>query len=287
MQRRSLQSARPALAGVAAVALLIAGAVTVAPGIGSAAIDVPTSTTSRTADDTSEVNLDIPSGTRAGDVLVASIAYRARRPGQQVTVTAPPPWTLATQADRAATDGLAVFTRVAEPGMSSATWTFSSKATVVALMGAFSGVDPVMPIEASQTVTVTAASSVTGPSLITTSSGGAVVALYSASREKGKLKTWTTPTSATEVGDVQSGNKKVSASMHVRPLAGPGPTGDMTSASVVQPDLAFGVVIALRAASSPTPGPPTISNVGAIAGTDRAIPAPQGTAPSCLHIGRQ
>ena len=270
MQRLFLHRSKPALAGVAAIAILIAFAVVAAPGIGYASIDVPTSTTSRTSDGTTDVTLDVPPGTRAGDLLVASIAYRSRKQSQRVTVVAPSQWTLAAQVDRTATDGLALFTRVAEPGMVSATWTLSSRATVVALMGAFAGVDTARPIEAAQTVTVADTSSVTGPSLTTTSSGGAVIAAYSASREKGGLKTWSTPTSATEVGDVQSGNSRVSASMHVRPLAGPGPTGDMTSTSVVQPDVAFGVVVALRPASSSTPTAPVVGNVGAIAGTDRA-----------------
>ncbi len=270
MHRRSFRPTKPAFAGVVAVTFLISFAVVTAPGIGSAAVDVPASTTSRTADDTSEVRLDVPPNTRTGDVLVASIAYRARKDGQRVTVAAPTEWTLAAQADRAGTEGIAVFTRVAGPVTGSATWTLSSKATVVAFMGAFSGVDPDRPVDAAQTVTSTGTSSVTVPSIATTSSGGAVVAAYSASRDKGGLKTWSTPTSATEVGDAQSGNKKVSASMHVRPLTDPGSTGDMTATSAVRPDAAFGVVVALRAAPSTTPTAPIIANVGAVAGTDRA-----------------
>ena len=140
MHRRSFRPTKPAFAGVVAVTFLISFAVVTAPGIGSAAVDVPASTTSRTADDTSEVRLDVPPNTRTGDVLVASIAYRARKDGQRVTVAAPTEWTLAAQADRAGTEGIAVFTRVAGPVTGSATWTLSSKATVVAFMGAISGV---------------------------------------------------------------------------------------------------------------------------------------------------
>lgn len=270
MHRRRFPRTKPTLSGLAAVTVLISFAVVTAPEIGSASVDVPTSTTSRTADDTSEVRLDTPSSARTGDVLVASIAYRSRKDGQRVTVAAPTEWTLAAQADRAGTEGLAVFTRVAGPGTGSATWTLSSKATVVAFMGAFSGVDRERPIDAVQTVTSTDTSTVSVPSITTTSSGGAVVAAYSASRDKGGLKTWSTPTSAAEVGDAQSGNKKLSASLHVRPLPGPGSTGEMTSTSSVRPDAAFGVVVALRSAISSTPTAPVIANVGAIAGTDRA-----------------
>ena len=182
MHRRPFARSKPALVSVAVVAALMTFAVAVAPGIGSASIGLPTSTTARTADDTGEVKLDVPSGIRTGDVLVASIAYRAKKQGQRVTVSAPTEWTLAAQVDRGGTEGLAVFTRVAAPGSSNATWTLSSNSAVVAFMGAFSGVDPAKPVEAAQTVSIAATSSVTGPSLTTSSTGGAAVAMYAATR---------------------------------------------------------------------------------------------------------
>ncbi len=269
MQRRSFRPARASLTGLAAIGLLFAVVLAAVPGVAAASVAVPTATTSKSANDTAAVTLDVPSGARTGDMLVASIAYRVKKRDQTLVLNAPAGWTLAARADRGATDGLAVFTHIAEPEMKSATWTMSPNGVVVAFMGAFSGVDPVTPVEAARTGMVGSSTSVTVPSLTATAPGGAVVAMYSAYREKGGLKAWSAPAATTEIGDEQSGNKKLSAGMNVRPLASPGPTGDLTAVAAIQPDVAFGVAILLRAATDKS-GAPVITSVGAVAGTDRA-----------------
>ena len=270
MQHRCFQRSKTILTCVAALSVLVTVAVVAESGVAAASVVVPTATRSKSADDTAEVKLDVPSGTRTGDVLVASIAYGVKKRDQTLVLSAPADWTLATQIVRGGTDGLAVYTRVAEPGLRNATWKLSSKGAVVAFMGAFSGVDPARPVESTQTVTVGASASVTVPSLTTTASGGAVVAMYSAYREKGGLKAWSAPATTTEIGDDQSGNKKLSGSMHVGSRPVPGPTGDLTALGAVQPDVAFGLAIILRAAGAANASAPVITNVGAVVGTDRA-----------------
>ena len=151
MQPRSFRPARASLTGLVAIGLLFAVVLAAVPGVAAASVVVPTATTSKSADDTAAVTLDVPSGTRTGDMLVASIAYRVKKRDQTLDIKAPAGWTLAARADRGATDGLAVFTHIAEPGMKSATWTMSPNGAVVAFMGAFSGVDPVTPVEAART----------------------------------------------------------------------------------------------------------------------------------------
>jgi hypothetical protein len=137
-----------------------------------------------------------PAGITAGDVMVASVDVRALP-----TITPPPGWTLI----RADTNGtamtMATYYRVAELAEPpSYTWGFSLKKAAAAGIVAYSGVDTVTPIDASDGSVSTSSTSITTPSITTTVPEARLVGFFGLATNT----TVTPPTGMIERGDVAS-----------------------------------------------------------------------------------
>lgn len=113
-----------------------------------------------------------------GDLLLASLDVRG-----QPTITAPAGWQLLRQDVNGTAMRKATFWRLAgtaEPA--TYTWTFSAKPSAVASMLAFSGVSGSSPIAAAAGQVTAKSTSVTAPTVTTTSPGAVVVGLYGVAR---------------------------------------------------------------------------------------------------------
>lgn len=121
-------------------------------------------------------SVSVPAPAAAGgDVLLATVSVRG-----QPTITAPAGWTLVRMTPNGSTLRTATFVRVAgtaEPA--SHQWRFSSPQSSVAGITVYRGVSVTAPVEASAGVaTTTATTSVTAPSITTTSPGALVVGVF-------------------------------------------------------------------------------------------------------------
>ena len=142
------------------------------------------------------LTLPAPSGARAGDVEVMAIAARGAP-----RFTAPSGWTLA----RGDTNGnvmtQSVFTHVvgdSEPA--SYTWTLSSSQSAAGGIIAYGGVRTVTPVDAAGGQANASSTSVTAPSIVTSSPGTQLVGFFGI----GAATTFTAPTGMVERGDVAS-----------------------------------------------------------------------------------
>jgi hypothetical protein len=161
-----------------------------------------------------QLKIAAPSGIQAGDVLIAGLFVRGAP-----TVTPPSGWTLIRQ------DGSAYsYVRVAggsEP--SSYKWTFPENHSAVGGIGAYSGVDAVTPVQASNGQVNTKSVSVTAPSVTTTRPGTMVVGVFGVKRKT----TIKRPAGMAERVDVASTNDTKNATTELSDLlvASPSATG--------------------------------------------------------------
>ena len=108
-----------------------------------------------------------PTGTIAGDVMIASISVRPNT----ATITAPSGWTLVRRVNNSnsTANSLAIYDKVAggsEPA--SYSWTFSTSTGAAGGIQTFSGVDTVNPIDVEAGQTTTSGTTHTAPSVTTT-----------------------------------------------------------------------------------------------------------------------
>ncbi len=210
--------------------------------VATPAITFRSSTT--TGGDGSPITLARPTGTAAGDVLIAHVALR-----DDVPLTAPAGWASINTSSTAPYS--TVYYKVAggsEP--TSYTWIPSSGVRYAAGLGAWSNVRNVSPIHA-RAAGSGKGSSIVAPSVTTTRSDTMLVAFWSISDNGGV----TVPATMTERWDIdssQSGarNQQVQTSMATETLGAVGASGTRT-ASAGASESNVGLTIALQKPAMP------------------------------------
>ena len=139
------------------------------------------------------LTIDKPSGTVAGDVMIASIALRP----YTATVTAPAGWTLVRRIDNEGqrANSLAVYYKVAggsEPA--NYAWTFSTSTAAAGGIQTFAGVDTTKPIDVEGGQTTANALSHATPSVATTVANTMIVTSHAFA----SAASWTPPNGMTE-----------------------------------------------------------------------------------------
>ncbi|MGH9010154.1 MAG: metallophosphoesterase family protein, partial [Acidimicrobiia bacterium] len=188
------------------------------------------------------ITISRPSGTQAGQVMVASIVSNDDSPG----FTAPAGWTLVRQDTIVDSLRQNVYYKVAgssEPG--SYTWTLSSYRRVAGGITTYAGVNTADPIDAHAGQTNPSGTSITAPSITTTVAGTQLVHLAALNAE-GDISP---PAGMTERWEADSPNfsstRDALAATADIPFAGPGPTGTRV-ASATSPGPSIAVLLALR-----------------------------------------
>ena len=191
---------------------------------------------------TTSLTVNKPSGVTADDVLVASIAVR-----NDESITAPAGWTQQ-YSDDTSSMRMAVFTRTAEGSDgASYTWTFGDPvSTAIGGIIAFSGLDPVSPVDVSAGQVNGSSSSATAPSVSTTVGDATLVALYAIANDA----TFTPPAGMTErldvLADTTADGAATTADVSV---ASAGATGTKVATASKSGDT-IGVLVALRPATA-------------------------------------
>ncbi len=224
--------------------------------------------------------VNVPSGTVASDVMVASIAVRPNT----ATITAPGGWTLQKRTDNASAtaSSLAVYYRVAggsEP--SSYTWTFSTSTGSAGGIQTFSNVDTNNPIDIDSGQNTASGLTHASPTVTTTMTNTMLVT----SHEFSSAATWTPPGGMTEAIDTASVTVPnvagISLEANYATQASAAATGAKTATASNDADvgnahtLALRPLITFRAASSANAPSGTLSLV---------INAPAGTVSSDVLI---
>ncbi|HVW34371.1 MAG TPA: metallophosphoesterase, partial [Acidimicrobiia bacterium] len=224
-------------------------------------------TSSGSSTSRNHLTLDRPAGTRAGDVMVASIVSNDDTPG----FSAPAGWTLVR--DDWIVDALrqAVYVKVAgpsEPG--SYTWTLSDYRRLAGGIATYRGVDTAHPVDVQAgSVHSGAATAVTAPTLTTTVAGTMLVDLSAVNAEG----TLAPPAGMTERWEAASPNgsngRDALASAADALQAGAGATGTRTT-TASRAGRSIGAVLALRPATPDEPPPPVGDVIDTVAGTGAA-----------------
>src|SRR5438876_3186572 len=145
-----------------------------------------------------------PSGTVAGDVMIATIAVRPNT----ATITAPAGWTpvLPRVDNSAGTESLAIYRRTADASDSSVTdyaWSTSGATFAMGTIQSFSGVDTANPIDVWNGQATASSTTHATPDVTTTVANPLLVAAHAMA--SGSVS-WTPPTGMTEIVDVQVGS---------------------------------------------------------------------------------
>jgi MSHA biogenesis protein MshQ len=222
--------------------------------------------------------VNVPSGTVASDVMVASIAVRPNT----ATITAPAGWTLQRRTDNAnaTASSLAVYYRVAGAGEpASYTWTLSANTGSAGGIQTFSNVDTSNPVDIENGQNTASALTHTSPTVTTTLTNTMLVTSY----EFASSATWTPPGGMTETVDTASlavpNAAGISLEANYATQAAAGATGTKTATASNDADvgnadtLALRPLITFRAASS----------AGAASG-NLVINAPGGTVSSDVLV---
>jgi hypothetical protein len=137
----------------------------------------PRGATSATAQ--GSLTLLVPTGTEAGDVLLAQVGY-----GAGTAPAKPPGWTLVRPPDSSGGLASALYWKEAVAGEGSATFAFPAGSTVTMAggMAAYSGVDTTTPVDASAGLTGYG-TEITTPAVTTTRAGTVLVRLTTSARE--------------------------------------------------------------------------------------------------------
>lgn len=148
---------------------------------------------------TLSLSVNVPTGTTASDVMVASIAVRPNT----AAITAPAGWTLVRRVDNASAtaSSLAVYYRVAgasEPA--NYTWTFSTSTGSAGGIQTFSNVDTAAPINVDAGQNTANGLTHTTPSVTTTVANAMLVT----SHDFSSSATWTPPAGMNEAFDTAS-----------------------------------------------------------------------------------
>ncbi|MGH8746825.1 MAG: LamG domain-containing protein, partial [Burkholderiales bacterium] len=177
--------------------------------------------------------INVPAGTAANDVMVASIAFRP----DTVVAAAPAGWTLVRDTQQASGNSsrMATYYRVADAAEpASYTWTFSNTAGFGGAAGgiaSFSGVDISNPIDAEGGNTTPASYSLTANSITTTSANAMLVGSF---EYPSATNGWTGipvgwSEAAAETSQSPPGNAGISLEMSYGAQASAGATGPETA----------------------------------------------------------
>jgi RHS repeat-associated protein len=186
-----------------------------------------------------------PSGTVAGDVMVAGIVANG---GSGVTITAPAGWVLQRTENQLTSTATAVFTKVAgasEPA--SYAFTLSASKLVVGSISTYTGVDTANPVDgAGGANSGTSSTAISAPSVTTTTSNTRVIAVWGV---RGAT-TFTPVTPVLERTDIATtGSFPMSMSLGDRARSTAGATGT-SDATASMAGFQATVTIALRAATT-------------------------------------
>ena len=197
----------------------------------------------------STLSISKPTGTVAGDVMVAAIATVP----STIPITAPSGWTLIQSQQQTSTNSsvLASFYRVAgssEPA--TYTWILSNvHSGAVGGILTYSGVDTATPIDVSAKAATSSSTSHAAPTVTTTQAGDMLVTVH----EFASARSWTPPSGMTERVDIASrapNNSGVTLEMNDLLLGAAGSTGPKTATASSSADAGATMTIALRASAS-------------------------------------
>ncbi|MDQ6727438.1 MAG: hypothetical protein M3066_14905, partial [Actinomycetota bacterium] len=203
------------------------------------------------ADDngTTAFRLQVPSGTRVGDVLLASVAF-GRYGG--TTLTAPAGWTQASRTSSGSSASLVIFTHVFAAGEASYTWRTGAAAFGVGFLAAFGGVDTTRPVDgAAGREDSDGGKSIATPSITTTSANDVLVASYAGVTSRSSSPRWSPPNGMTELGERDS--DYFSGTLDFAGQTAAGASGTKTASIKPSQDVAIATLTALRPATPPPP----------------------------------
>lgn len=148
----------------------------------------------------SRLSIDVPTGTLAGDVMIAAIATTP----DTVPITAPAGWTLIQEVVQTVGTGsrIATYYRVATAGEpASYTWALSGgHGGAAGGIVSYSGVDPLNPIDVSAGAATPSAATHTAPSVTTTGGGDMLVTVHAYA----SAAAWAPPAGMSERVDIAS-----------------------------------------------------------------------------------
>ncbi len=219
--------------------------------IGPAAAEITfvASTTDRGNDD--RASLSVPGSAQSDDLLIVQVAIRNRSGSDGVTM--PSGWTQIGSQERDDDVLQSVYYRVANASDAgrSYEWDFDETGNRRYAMGmlVFRGVDTASPVDAHNARTGMSWSSVTAPSVTTSTAGAMLVAFYSL--EAGN-ESFFAGVGMTEAYDHESGgdNNGITAMAAWELFAGPGATGDRVGTATTNSDDAIGHLVALTPGAS-------------------------------------
>lgn len=193
----------------------------------------------------SSLTLSLPSGTQANDQILLAVTL----PGNQSIKSTPSGYTKVGSYSSGTTSTgvqLVLYRRTAQAGDTTASITFSKTFAKAATAIVYRGVNPQSPIDVSSSNTTGSGTSVTAPSITTTSANDEIVladgALSTASGS------WTAPSGMT-TRVTQAGGTGIAASIADQAGGAAGPTGSQTASLSTTGALAA-VLIALKPAAN-------------------------------------
>ena len=160
------------------VATVILGLIISLPA--RAAISYRSATTANNGAGASSLDLSTPAGVQADDVLIAVVGVRG---GAGTTITTPSGWSLINSTNYNSNLLSSIYYRIAsgsEP--SSTSFAFSSSEKASGVMAAYTGVDTSSPINAQDVQSNASSSTLTTPSVTTTTNDTMLVAAYGFAR---------------------------------------------------------------------------------------------------------
>ncbi|TSC68625.1 MAG: exported protein of unknown function [Parcubacteria group bacterium Gr01-1014_56] len=177
-----------------------------------------------------ELTLTKPSGTVAGDFLLANVSVNG---GSVAGITAPSGWALVARVDNDTNISIASYWKTvgaSEP--TSYTWTISPQTRAAGGITRYSGVDPTNPIAAA-TSSVGVGAVASAPSITTTDNGARIVALFAINAGKANNPLFSTTTGMTKQYDIRNIPYGPTASTQDKAQISAGATG-VASSSVSQ-----------------------------------------------------
>lgn len=191
--------------------------------------------------------LTAPAGIVAGDVLLAQIAATG---GSNITVTAPAGWTLISRLNSGTALLQGIYYKVASAADSGAifTWTLSASQKSTGGIVAYRGVNNIEPIDAAGGQVNAASTSVTAPSVTTTSSNAMLVGFFGLGTAQAAFNV---PGTMVERYDVSSNALPGTGSAAADAIqAAPGASGAQVATTNNKTAVNIGHLVALRASAS-------------------------------------
>jgi phosphatidylinositol-3-phosphatase len=215
---------------------------------------------------TRTLTLPVPTGTQAGDVLVASLGFGSTGAAAQPTMAAPAGWTLVRRTNHGAVGALATYWHVAVPGETAFTWATDAAVGGNAWISSYSGVSTAAPVdvEAGQALSAPGRT-ISTPSLTTTGAGEVLVAGFYAHTNGASTNRWTAPATMTPRANFDNGGSRSALGAEkVQVVAAT--SGSFTATASLDEDYAITQLFALRPAVSGPCTPTTCAAQGKTCG---------------------